>query len=417
MKVLWLSKYVFRDAPDVGSGTWVGAIGRALAQEAGIELYNIVCGEGLGEKICHSDWRQVRQWLLPNWKIKRDGLPAKENICELIGLIEGVDPDVVHIWGMESYFGLLISRGWLKGRKCLLDVQGIRFAVGEYFAGNLTIGEQLRCVGLKELACKASPMALQAGLLNAKTRELEMLRSFSNISYQSEWVHDYLKMFVSQGTRLFKTRMALRDEFVEGEQKWTVRDRQNVVFALGVGNRPYKGIHTLVRAIAYLKQCDVRYRNIQLQLGGEIGRRGWLKSGYLRKVEDEVVKYDLTDNVRFLGALTAGQIRDLLLRSAVFVQPSFVESYSLAVAEAMAVGVPCVISNAGALPELAEDGCSALYFPSGDAVLCAERIRRILESDELSARLSENARNLAMARNDSRRAVERQLEIYRRMVA
>ena len=114
----------------------------------------------------------------------------------------------------------------------------------------------------------------------------------------------------------------------------------------------------------------------------------------------------------FLGALDAGQISENLLSASVFVHPSFIESYSLSVAEAMIVGVPSVISYAGAMPELAVDGESALYYPSGDAVLCAERICRILDSDELAQKLSKNARDIALRRNSHDKGVQRQLEIY-----
>ena len=96
----------------------------------------------------------------------------------------------------------------------------------------------------------------------------------------------------------------------------------------------------------------------------------------------------------------------------VFVQSSYVESYSLALAESMAIGVPSVVSYAGAMPELAEENRMALFYSPSDYYKCAYQIERLLDNEELANNLSHNARELAIERNSVEFVVKKQISIY-----
>lgn len=67
----------------------------------------------------------------------------------------------------------------------------------------------------------------------------------------------------------------------------------------------------------------------------------------------------------------------------VLVAASRRESSSNAVLEAMARGIPCIVSDAGGLPELVRFGESGLVVPAGDATALAEAMRRIGRDREL----------------------------------
>jgi hypothetical protein len=47
--------------------------------------------------------------------------------------------------------------------------------------------------------------------------------------------------------------------------------------------------------------------------------------------------------------------------------------------------------------------------------MCAYQLERLLTNRELALRLSQESRKIASVRNDSRRIVEQQLEIYRQV--
>jgi glycosyltransferase involved in cell wall biosynthesis len=86
------------------------------------------------------------------------------------------------------------------------------------------------------------------------------------------------------------------------------------------------------------------------------------------------------------------ELRLLVSSSRVFVLPSQREGFGLAVAEAMASGVPCVLSD---IPAFAENfGEAALMVPVEDSEALANAIISILQDPATAARLGENGRSL-----------------------
>lgn len=65
----------------------------------------------------------------------------------------------------------------------------------------------------------------------------------------------------------------------------------------------------------------------------------------------------------------------------------------MAVAEALARGLPVVATMTGAIPELVGDG-AGLLVPVGDTPALVEALSRVLDDPDLRASLAENARRV-----------------------
>ena len=70
----------------------------------------------------------------------------------------------------------------------------------------------------------------------------------------------------------------------------------------------------------------------------------------------------------------------------VMVSPSSLEGFGFTVAEAMSCGLPVVVSDAGALPELVIDGQSGIVCAGGDTVAFVRGLVRLLDDSELRRR-------------------------------
>ena len=92
--------------------------------------------------------------------------------------------------------------------------------------------------------------------------------------------------------------------------------------------------------------------------------------------------------------------------------PSFIESYSLALAESMMVGTPSVVSYAAAMPEFAKDNEQVLFYDSLDVISCAARIENIFVHKDLSERLSLNSRLRKLKDCDKIETLRIQLDNY-----
>jgi glycosyltransferase involved in cell wall biosynthesis len=98
-------------------------------------------------------------------------------------------------------------------------------------------------------------------------------------------------------------------------------------------------------------------------------------------------------DVRFVGHVREEELARLRGGASIALAPSrSAETYGLAVAEAMAAGLPVVASSVGALPELLE--AQALVTP-GDAAALADAIGRLAGDRGAGERGRERVRELA----------------------
>jgi glycosyltransferase involved in cell wall biosynthesis len=86
------------------------------------------------------------------------------------------------------------------------------------------------------------------------------------------------------------------------------------------------------------------------------------------------------------GLVAAYQSCDILLF------PSRLEGFGIAPAEALACGRPVVTTNAGALPEVVDDGANGFLVARDDVRGYAERVRALGEDAALRRRYGEHGR-------------------------
>jgi glycosyltransferase involved in cell wall biosynthesis len=103
-----------------------------------------------------------------------------------------------------------------------------------------------------------------------------------------------------------------------------------------------------------------------------------------------VADNNLQDRVVFHGAST--DTARLLRAADVYVQPSHYESFSNALVEAMATGLPVVASRVGGMLDCIVDGENGLLSAPKDAADIANALRRVLDDAGLAARLGAAAR-------------------------
>ncbi len=141
---------------------------------------------------------------------------------------------------------------------------------------------------------------------------------------------------------------------------------------------PIKGIEVCVEALARLDDLPVKLRIVG---GGE------LPAEYEEFLRDRVRELGVEDRVEFVGALPPESLaREYALADA-FVLGSFYEAFGLVVAEAMAAGVPVVVTSVGGLPHVVADGSAGMLVPPGDPDSMAAAVRRVVTDAGLRDRL------------------------------
>ena len=132
-----------------------------------------------------------------------------------------------------------------------------------------------------------------------------------------------------------------------------------------------KNVQVLVSACARLRE---RGRPVTLVLAGQ----NWFGSGALSTVVARARSEGA--DIRPLGYQPDAIFYELIRRAAVFAFPSHYEGFGLPPLEAMRLGVPTVVSTAGALPEICGNG--AIQLPPDDAEGWAATLDGLLKSPE-----------------------------------
>ncbi len=90
--------------------------------------------------------------------------------------------------------------------------------------------------------------------------------------------------------------------------------------------------------------------------------------------------------------------------------PAWKEQFGLTLAQAMMVARPAVVSDSGAIPEVAGPG--ALVFPEGNAAELRRALQALLASAQLRAKLGQRAREFAQARYSMAAVASRHWEFF-----
>lgn len=131
---------------------------------------------------------------------------------------------------------------------------------------------------------------------------------------------------------------------------------------------PLKGLHFLLEA----------YHDIlQTHLDCQLVVIGKLRDGQAR---DTLLRLGLKDRVQFKHNLSRADLADEFRRAAVAVTPSLYEGFGLPAAEAMSCATPVIVTDGGALPEVAGD--AGIVVPKGNSIALSEAIRDLFDHPE-----------------------------------
>ncbi|WP_255167311.1 glycosyltransferase [Natrononativus amylolyticus] len=175
-------------------------------------------------------------------------------------------------------------------------------------------------------------------------------------------------------------------------------DRRVVAVGRMIGT---KNFETLIRAVATLEDPSVH-----LTLVGDGPRRAALES--------LAADLGVADRTTFTGTVPREAVYRTVAASDLFVLPSRSEGFCVAAVEAMACGVPVVVSDIPVLREVVGDAGS--YADPDDPAAFADRMRDLLENDDARLDAGRRARRRARARFSLDRAADLHARLYRRLL-
>jgi glycosyltransferase involved in cell wall biosynthesis len=281
----------------------------------------------------------------------------------------------------------------------------------------MSVSDILRNVTFRDIVRMDTIFQAKRKFVKRSIIELEYIRLADIISGQTDWDFSHIR-YINSVVRYVQYNRILRSAFYSAD-KWTISGKRSHSIFLSQAGYPIKGLHQVLKAVNLLKDD---FPDVTIRVAGDdIAKNNNFKdkirlSGYGKYILGLIREFGLEDNIRFVGSLNQDSMIKEYLNCHVFVCPSSIENESNSIAEAQILGVPCVSSYVGGVPDMVSHGETGLLYRFEEVEMLAENIRKIFTDDEFAKRLSIGGIEVASKRHDQRVNLEQTLQIYKDII-
>lgn len=331
-------------------------------------------------------------------------------------LLAEIQPDLIQVFGTEFSHGLCALRE-AHGIPSVIYMQGYLGSIVRHYLAGMTANELKRNITFRDIIKRDSIRQQQKKFMRAAEKEKEMFQLSGRIISENEWCNASVRA-VFPGIKAYSCPLSVNPVF--SQTVWRMDQCEPHSLICNASGYPLKGLHMLLRAVALLKK---KFPDIKLYIPGakvvSDGSLQWAlrKRGYTKYIESLIAELGIEENIVWLGSLNQENLAQAYTKARVFVLCSAIENHSSSLKEAMMVGVPCVASAVGGIPEYVRHGENGFLYRFEEYEIMASYIGRLFEDSNLTVRLSKNAREDTNKRHSRKTIQQRMLEIYREILS
>ena len=386
MKILWITNILFPEAASklVGngelksSGGWMIGAAENLINIDGVKLYVATVSPLVNEIRC-IEGERILYYIIPYGKGNLKPNPKYQDYWIKVNSV--INPDVVHIHGTEY------SHGYEYIRACgadnvVISIQGMRCAYHYYHSG-ISIKDIYKNITLRDII-KGSILRAKHNFKRSSKYEIAMLKTTKHIIGRTSW--DRSRAWaINPSARYHFCNETLRSEFYDGILWDYTKCCKHSIF-LSQAGYPIKGLHQLLKAMPLILR---HYPDASIRIAGhDLTKSSSFKdilklTGYGRYIKRLIRQLNLQDNVSFVGSISAVDMKHEYLNCNVFVCPSSIENSPNSLGEAQILGVPCVASYVGGVPDMMV-GCEDNLYRFEEIEMLAYKICRIFDNINMS---------------------------------
>ena len=311
-----------------------------------------------------------------------------KSLFALIRLFRREKPDIVHANTPKgALLGMAAAK--LAGVKHrLYNVNGLRF---ETTAGNL----RRLLITMEKIAC-----ACATKVIPQSNGVAEVLRKEKITKKPLKVIHN------GSGNGVDIARFDPADPEIAEKALGLKGDHSAVTFVFVGRLVKDKGINELVGAFSRLTKEGVDGR--LFLLGNYEDNLDPIK----KETREEIERND-----RIVECGYQKDIRPWLRASDVFVLPSYREGFPNVVLEALAMGLPCVVSDVNGAPDAVKEGLNGIIVPKKDEEALYKAMKKMTADGSLRAEMGENARPYVAERFNRPDVWRETLRMYRELDA
>lgn len=389
MKVLWVTNILFSHHCEMMGistigvgGSWLYAAYQGSYDIKDLQLHIVTVADVADRRVAEFDGNIF--YVLPGGNMFNYDVDSIDNREEWERLYKEIKPDVVIIWGTEGRHSYLAMQVF-KDVPNAIYVQGhIKSIVDHYYDG---VPSKYITNTLRDYIDITNKHSRYNSYERQKKIEDQMFKLAQAVVVENDWCED-MCLTSNPNLKVFRNNLPIRKEYYDAQ--WQMGKVEKYSIFTNAGGYPIKGHHILLQALSIVKQ---QYPNFKCYIPGvtlSVYDTYKRRTGYTKYLCKLIKDGNLTDNIVFLGNLSAEQMAQQLEKCNVYVMPSIVENHSSSLIEAMIVGAPCVSSLVGGTASLIHNNLNGFLYNSLDSVSLAGLILRLFKSFELAEKFSNN---------------------------
>ena len=417
MKVLWITNIVFPEANELitgnkgfkSSGGWLIGMLEAIKQNFEVKFYTATASN-IVSHITLVQGPMADHYIFPR---EKGAGYVKKYETYWRRIINEVHPDIVHIHGTELPHSLPCIKIF-PNENYVVSIQGLISEIGKHYNDGLNLWDVLKNITLRDLY-KKDLFRAQIEFKKRGNTEIEVLKSVRHVIGRTSWDYAITKS-INPDLIYHVGNEALRAPFYTGE--WTYKNCVPHTLFLSQVGFPYKGFHILIKSLPLVLR---QYPDLQVRVTGPDVIRsngGWKTkirmNGYGRLLNNLIKETGLEKHISFLGFLDAEQMKNEYLKTNVFVSCSSIDNSPNSLGEAQMLGVPCVASFVGGVPDMIpNDNCGLLYRFEDYQKLAFNIIEIFSHSNTFD---NSEMRKVAGERHDRVRNASGMIDIYKSII-
>lgn len=394
MKILWITNMPVGAMAEYltgqpSHGLWIDALRYDFEKHHEHTL--IIASVGDVKKTLKIEKNSTVYYLLPGKSATQYNCEDSKRVDEWKEIMNECKPDLIQVWGSEFQHGVAALRS-AESIPAVVYVQGLAESLARYYFAGMTVKEIHKAVTLRDVIEKNTFTQQKRGWEKQIPYEKELMTRAGNVIGENLWCRAHCRSIAAEA-KYHVCPLSIGEAFFQ--QSWELENTEDFTIICNAANYPLKGLQTLLRAIPLIKR---RYPKVKLYVPGNSLRQGndlktrLKNTGFDKYIKGLLKELDIEKNIEFIGRLSQDDLAARMAKTRVFVMCSALENHSSTLKEAMTVGIPCVASNVGGVPEYIRHGKNGFLYRYEEYEMIAEYVCELFSSDLLCRRFSENAK-------------------------
>lgn len=410
MKILWLSptssRYKNEEAAYHGGG-WIESLQLLVENckeidQLGIVFLHAFDSERLRQnKVIYYPIKKTKPGnvvsrIISNWGTTID---SKEYIEALKPIIKDFNPDVIHIFGTESWQGHVVK---MTDIPCIVHLQGLLLPYLNAFIPNGLSEYDLIKTNWRNFIKGSGFWHNKRVLEKFSKREYGYFKQISYFMGRTDWDKS-ISGFLSPKSIYFHEDEVLREIFYSSTP-WTYNKNSKTIITSTISDTLYKGLDLVIKTAKLLtiEGFEFEWRIIGVNENSNISL---LFKNHLS------INYS-SININLLGVKKTEELIALLSQTTIYVHPTYMDNSPNSLCEAQLMGIPVIATYVGGVSSLIENTKDGFLVPANDPYLLASKIGQIIHNEIDLTEISKQAREKALTRHSREKIIKRLIEIY-----